>query len=84
MLIDTEDPDPVESLLVIDQDPSASANTASFAVSHATLSNPSNCEVLNHEAFQHPPQHDGRESFARGSAAFEVSWRHTWPQSGQR
>ena len=40
------------------------------------LGDAGNGQVLHHDALQRPPQAPA-ESFARGSAALLVSWRHT-------
>jgi hypothetical protein len=44
-----------------------------------SFGDPGDGQVLHNDDFQRPPQ-PRRDSFARGSAAVVVSWRHTCPQ----
>ena len=63
-----------------------SARTASFAVSHATPRPSATRATVRWATTIASSAHRSprRESFARGAAAREVSWRHTCPQPSHR
>ena len=86
VLIDAYHGDAVEPVRVVDQARWPSARTALLAVFHDTPSPSATratvrcCTTRPSNAHRSPR----RDSFARGSAARLVSWRHTCPHSVQR
>jgi len=73
VLVHTQDPDPVEPVLVVDQDPLALGQdrvVGRVPPDAETLSDPGDREVLDHDRLQSPPQPAARELRARlGSTA---------------
>lgn len=63
-----------------------SARTASLAVFHATPSPSATRAIVRcwHTIASSAQRSPRRDSLARGSAAVEVSWRHTCPQPVHR